>query len=77
MATTDQGSEDPGRGLCDEREDLHSIVEELRDLVRAFGATPPDRMTPHFYVHAFNEYDIAIRALLDALDVRRSGDQAQ
>jgi len=24
-------------------------------------------MTPHFYAHAFNEYDVAVRALLEAL----------
>jgi len=35
--------------------------------VSAFADASPDHMTPHFYAHAFNEYDIAVRALLEAL----------
>lgn len=66
METTEPGS---GRPQSDthQPQDFRSILVELRGLVRAFADTPPDHMTPHFYAHAFNEYDIAIRALLDAL----------
>ena len=71
MATTDPLYERAQPDLDVQTEDVAAILEELRVLVHGFADTPPDRMTPHFYAHAFNEYDIAIRALLDALDMRR------
>lgn len=76
------GTIDPTQGLTQpqlhgQADDVQVILEELRGLVYVFADTPPDRMTPHFYAHAFNEYDIAIRALLHALDMPhvRDGDR--
>lgn len=46
---------------------FRSILEELRALVSTFADASPEGMTPHFYAHAFNEYDVAVRALLAAL----------
>ena len=73
------GTTDPSHGrthphLHGQADDVQVILEELRGLVYGFADTPPDRVTPHFYAHAFNEYDMAVRALLHATDVRGDGD---
>lgn len=67
METTEPGSGQRPPAPGDQPEDFRSIPEELRALVSAFADASPDRMTPHFYAHAFNEYDVAVRALLEAL----------
>ena len=67
METTEPGPGPQPLAPGDQPEDFRSILEELRALVSAFADASPDRMTPHFYAHAFNEYDIAVRALLEAL----------
>ena len=71
METTEPGFGQRPPAPGNRSRDFRSILEELRELVSAFADASPDHMTPHFYAHAFNEYDIAIRALLDALDMRR------
>ena len=67
METTEPGSglRPPAPG--NRPGDFRSILEELRALVSTFADASPEGMTPHFYVHAFNEYDVAVRALLEAL----------
>lgn len=67
METTEPGPGPQPPAPGDQPEDFRSILEELRALVSAFADASPDRMTPHFYAHAFNEYDVAVRALLEAL----------
>ncbi|ROS23722.1 hypothetical protein EDF34_2782 [Cellulomonas sp. PhB150] len=44
------------------------MVDGLRQLISAFDDVGPQDMTDVFYVHAFNEYDIAVRELLQAVD---------
>lgn len=45
-----------------------AAVEELRALLRSFGDVEPDLMDERFYVHAYNELDLAGRAIIDAFD---------
>lgn len=49
------------------RPEIAEILRELRSLTHAFGDVSPDAPL-HFYVHAFHELDLNVRALLDALD---------
>ena len=67
METTEPGSGQRPPAPGNRPGDFRSILEELRELVSAFAGASPDHMTPHFFAHAFNEYDIAVRALLEAL----------
>jgi len=67
METTEPGFGQRPPAPGNRSRDFRSILEELRELVSAFAGASPDHMTPHFYAHAFNEYDIAVRALLEAL----------
>lgn len=67
METTEPGFGQRPPSPGNRSRDFRSILEELRELVSAFAGASPDHMTPHFYAHAFNEYDIAVRALLEAL----------
>lgn len=67
METIEPGSSQRPPAPGNRPGDFRSILEELRELVSAFADASPDHMTPHFYAHAFNEYDIAVRALLEAL----------
>ena len=67
METTEPGFGQRPPAPGNRSRDFRSILEELRALVSAFADASPDRMTPHFYAHAFNEYDVAVRALLEAL----------
>lgn len=54
------------RGL--EHPEIQEILADLRGLLDAFDDTRPDQMTTFFYVHAFNEFSVCVRALLDAID---------
>jgi hypothetical protein len=47
---------------------LTDAIDELRTLINVFDETSPRDMTAEFYIHAFNEYDLAVRALPDAFD---------
>ncbi len=67
METTEPGFGQRPPAPGNRSRDFRSILEELRELVSAFADASPDHMTPHFYAHAFNEYDVAVRALLEAL----------
>lgn len=49
-------------------EQVLEVVDGLRQLISAFDDVGPQDMTDVFYVHAFNEYDIAVRELLQAVD---------
>lgn len=66
METTEPG---PGQRQPDpgDQEEVRTTLGELRALASTFADTSPGHMTPQFYANAFNEYDIAIRALLGAL----------
>lgn len=55
-------------GPSDRAEGLAGVIEELRALVDSYGDAVPAEMTPQFFCHAFNEYDGAIRALLQGWD---------
>ena len=59
METIEPGSSQRPPGPDDQPEDFRSILEELRALVSTFADASPEGMTPHFYVHAFNEYDVS------------------
>lgn len=54
---------------------VQDALNELRRLIAGFDATPLDAMTATFYIHAFNEYDICVRALFDAIDKSQSRPQ--
>lgn len=67
METIEPGSSQRPPAPGNRPGDFRSILEELRALVSTFADASPEGMTPHFYAHAFNEYDVAVRALLAAL----------
>ncbi|KGN37612.1 hypothetical protein [Knoellia subterranea] len=47
---------------------VSAAVEELRALLRSFDDVEPDLMDERFYAHAYNELDLAGRAIIDAFD---------
>lgn len=51
-----------------DRPDVRRILADLRGLRDGFDAVSLDEMTTVFYVRAFNEYDVCVRALLEAID---------
>ena len=48
--------------------ELAAAVDELRALLQAFDDVRPADMDERFYIHAFNELDLAGRTVVDALD---------
>jgi hypothetical protein len=44
----------------------------LRSLLRAFDEVEPAAMDERFYIHAFNELDLAGRTVVDAFDRDRA-----
>lgn len=51
-----------------DRPNLTAAVEELRALLRAFDEVESAAMDERFYIHAFNELDLAGRTIIDAFD---------
>lgn len=61
----------PGGDAFDERDVRHELaaaIDDLRSLLRAFDEVEPAAMDERFYIHAFNELDLAGRTVVDALD---------
>ena len=48
-------------------------VDELRTILRAFDEVAPAEMDEHFYIHAYNELDLAGRTIIHAFDRERRG----
>lgn len=51
--------------------ELATAVEELRTLLRAFDDVRPADMDERFYIHAYNELDLAGRTIVNAFDQER------
>lgn len=51
--------------------ELAAAVDELRALLQAFDDARPADMDERFYVHAFNELDLAARTMINAFDRER------
>jgi hypothetical protein len=61
----------PGGDAFDERDvrhELAAVIDGLRSLLRAFDEVEPAAMDERFYIHAFNELDLAGRTVVDAFD---------
>ncbi|CCH74382.1 hypothetical protein BN11_430022 [Nostocoides australiense Ben110] len=54
--------------------ELAAAVDELRTLLRAVDDVRPADMDERFYIHAYNELDLAGRTIIDAFDRERRGD---
>ena len=54
--------------------ELAAAVDELRALLQAFDDARPADMDERFYIHAYNELDLAGRTIIDAFDRERRGD---
>ena len=48
--------------------ELAAAVDELRALLQAFDDARPADMDERFYIHAFNELDLAGRTIIEAFD---------
>ena len=60
-----------GGNASDYRNDrlkVSAAIEELRSLLRSFGDVAPAEMDERFYIHAYNEPDLAGRPVVEALD---------
>lgn len=53
---------------CDDIPELAATIDELRSLLRAFDDVRPSDMDERFYLHAYNELDLAGRTIIDAFD---------
>lgn len=52
--------------------ELAAAVDELRTLLQAFDDARPADMDERFYIHAFNELDLAGRTIIEAFDRDRA-----
>lgn len=64
MSDNHDGGHPPPGDLTAEDEDT---VLEILEMLRALDATRPDRMTPLFYQHWFEQLNMSIRDLLRIL----------
>ena len=55
-------------GERDDIPELAATIDELRSLLRAFDDVRPSDMDERFYLHAYNELDLAGRTIIDAFD---------
>ena len=55
-------------GERDDIPELAATIDELRSLFRAFDDVRPSDMDERFYLHAYNELDLAGRTIIDAFD---------
>lgn len=58
-------------GERDDTPELAAVIDELRSLLRAFDEVRPSDMDERFYLHAYNELDLAGRTIIDAFDRER------
>lgn len=61
-------------GASDEHDDppaLPVAIDELRSLLGSFDEVAPDNMDERFYIHAYNELDLASRTIIEAFDRER------
>lgn len=58
-------------GERDDIPELAAAIDELRSLLRAFDEVRPSDMDERFYLHAYNELDLAGRTIIDAFDRER------
>lgn len=56
----------------DDRPELGAAIAEMRSLLRSFGEVAPAEMDERFYIHAFNELDLAGRTIIEAFDRDRA-----
>lgn len=56
---------------CDDIPELAAVIDALRSLLRAFDEVEPANMDERFYLHAYNELDLAGRTIIDAFDRAR------
>jgi hypothetical protein len=61
----------------DETPELADVIDELRSLLRAFDNVEPAVMDERFYIHAYNELDLAGRTIIDAFDRERGSHQGR
>ncbi len=50
---------------------LAAAVSELRTLLAQFDRVRPSDMDERFYIHAYNELDLAGRTIINAFDLKR------
>ena len=62
-------------GERDDIPELAAAIDELRSLLRAFDDVRPSDMDERFYLHAYNELDLAGRTVIDAFDRERDIDE--
>lgn len=62
-------------GERDDIPELAAAIDELRSLLRAFDDVRPSDMDERFYLHAYNELDLAGRTVIDAFDRERDTDE--
>ncbi len=48
---------------------IDSRIAEIRSTISSFGSTPPADMSMFFYMHGFNELDLAVRDLLQIVEL--------
>ena len=56
------------KGERDDIPELAATIDELRSLLRAFDDVRPSDMDERFYLHAYDELDLAGRTIIDAFD---------
>ncbi len=62
-------------GERDDIPELAAAIDELRSLLRAFDDVRPSDRDECFYLHAYNELDLAGRTVIDAFDRERDTDE--
>ena len=62
-------------GERDDIPELAATIDELRSLLRVFDDVRPSDMDERFYLHAYNELDLAGRTVIDAFDRERDTDE--
>lgn len=60
-----------GLGERNDLPELAAAIDELRSLLRDFDEVRPSDMDERFYLHAYNELDLAGRTIIDAFDRER------
>ena len=70
MTTTSEngGMDNQDLGPPTDPESAAARIAEIRELLQAFDDTPHTDMTQLYYLHGFNELDLAVRDLLHIID---------
>ena len=66
--TTGDGIDEPVGGRPMDPESAAARIAEIRTLLRDLDDTPHREMTQFYYLHGFNELDLAVRDLLHIID---------